>query len=192
MTRPSLRPIVTAIAVVAFAAMALIQPPGRAYACSCVPSQPVPAARDESAFVFTGTVSGIAVQNQGNPEGVLVTFDLIESWKGPSDAQLTLRTSGSSASCGYEFVAGERYLVYGVITDGQLSTNLCTRTAQLDAAAVDLAELGPGTPVGAQPAGQPAAQPASSDWLPIGVGVVSVLLIVAGASIALRARAARG
>ncbi len=138
------RTLLAVLTAVAFALAVLIQPPGRAYACSCLVSPPAAEARDQSVAVFSGQVRSIIRQTESSQ--VEVVFDLAESWKGPLAPSLTLRTAGSSASCGYEFVEGERYLVYANEQDGNLAVSLCSRTATLDDASADVAALGSGRP----------------------------------------------
>lgn len=179
MFRLLMRPFALAFVLAALAAAVVVHPPKPAYACSCMmPPQPLEA-RDQAQAVFSGTVSDV----QPGKDGVLVTFDVARVWKGPDDARLTLTTPGSSASCGVEFAPGEEYLVYGFVQDGQLSTNLCTRTAPLANAADDITALGEGAapaagaPLGENPA-EPAA-PAATPWLPLALGAAAVLAVAA-------------
>jgi hypothetical protein len=136
------RAILAAFTAAVFAIAVLLHPPGRAYACSCVVPPPVGQARDQAAAVFTGVVSAVVRQTESSQ--VEVRFNLTESWKGPIGPTLSLSTSASSASCGYEFVEGQRYLVYASEQDGALSTSLCSRTAPADGAADEIASLGIG------------------------------------------------
>ena len=168
MFRLNMRPILLALALIVFGAATALNQPQAVYACSCVQPAPPLEARDQAAAVFAGTVNAIAPAGPG-AEGVFVTFDLTQSWKGPSPAQLTLTTSASSASCAFEFTPGEQYLVYGFPQDGRISTNLCSRTARLADAGADLEALGPGTSVAAAPA------PVTTETM--GVPWVPILLI---------------
>lgn len=189
MFRLSIRQFTLAAAMVALAATFFFHPLKPAYACSCMMAPPPQEALGQSQTVFAGTVSGV----QPGKDGVLVTFDVDQFWKGPDGPQLTLHTPASSASCGYEFVPGEEYLVYGFAQDGQLSTGLCTRTAPLANAADDLAALGAGTPVSAAPAEAPAPAvepPAGAPLLPIAIGGAAVVAVAAVAAVALRRRGA--
>jgi len=186
MLSPTIRRLSIAIALAVFAIASLFHPLKPAYACSCVAPRPPLEARDEAQAVFSGTVSSV----QSDASGLLVTFDVDEIWKGPEGAQLTLATPGSSASCGYEFAQGERYLVYGFAQEGRLNTGLCTRTAPLASAGEDLAAFGPGTPAPVAPAA-PAPEPSvGMPWLPVALGGVAVAAATAVALVALRRRAA--
>lgn len=178
MFRLRIHRLALALACVAFAAAALVQPPTSAYACSCMVPPPPAEALGQSDSVFSGTVSAVQPGNGG----VLVTFDVARIWKGPQDAQLTLATPADSASCGVEFAAGTEYLVYGRAEDGQLTTNLCSRTAPLANAGDDITALGEG----AAPTGGPAEEPippaepeAGAPWLPIALGAAGVIALAA-------------
>jgi hypothetical protein len=181
----TLRRLTLALAMAAFAASIFFHPLKPAYACSCMMPGPPEQALNESQAVFSGTVKAV----QGDADGVLVTFDVDEIWKGPEGAELTLFTPGSSAACGVEFVQGEAYLVYGMSQEGRLSTNLCSRTTQLGSAGEDLAALGAGNPA---PAGEVAPAPevsveTSLPWVPIAIGA-GVVGVAAVALFALRRR----
>lgn len=166
MFHTALRRAILALAVLVFGvAAAALHQPRAVYACSCVQPPPPLEARDQASAVFAGTVSTVAPTGPGG-EGFFVTFDLSQSWKGPSASQLTITTSGSSASCGVEFTEGEEYLVYGFAQEGRISTNLCTRTAPLANAGADLEALGPGTPITAAPA-PVTAESMGVPWVPI-------------------------
>ncbi|WP_238652384.1 hypothetical protein [Paenibacillus piscarius] len=146
------------------------------YACSCaVPSSPVEA-MEKSTAVFEGTVTSMEkssklVQSSGDP--VYVTFLTGAHWKGEVGEQITVSTAQSSASCGFEFTEGERYLVYarggaegangtggadggaggtegtkGADGKAKLTVSLCSRTTLYSNAQEDLNELGAGMSVG--------------------------------------------
>jgi hypothetical protein len=174
----------------AIVAAMLISPPRITYACSCmVPPGPAQA-RNDSVAVFSGTVTAV----EGDRDGMAplrVSIDINQVWKGPMLARTLLLTSGSSASCGFEFQPGTDYLVYAYDQDGQLATGLCTRTAPLADAALDIAELGPGT--AAAPSGYPAGEPqaAAGSNLPLIIGGAAGLAVLASAAaLLLRRRSA--
>lgn len=135
--------------------------PSVTYACSCVvPAEPLEALESSSA-VFTGKVV-----DKKEPKGTIissadpvkVTFEVDSSWKGIKGNKVTLSTALSSASCGFEFVEGESYIVYAYANDeddsGKLEASLCSRTKLLASASEDLKELGPSIS-----AGTPTASP---------------------------------
>lgn len=78
---------------------------------------------------------------------------------------VTIRTSGSSASCGFGFQTGNSYLVDAGAVDSDLRTGLCGRTNLLANAQEDLAALGAGDqPLeGSESAGQNAI-PRAAWW----------------------------
>jgi hypothetical protein len=163
-----------ALALLVVLGAGALQQPRAAYACSCMAPPPPLEARDGSAAVFAGQVAGIT---PNGPSGVLVTFDLQQSWKGPAGPQLTIATGADSAGCGFTFTQGEQYLVYGFAQEGQLWTSLCSRTAPLANAGDDLAALGAGNQVDG------AAAPVTTStmgipWLPLAIGGLGVLLLI--------------
>lgn len=188
--------------------------PSVTYACSCVvPAEPLEALKSNSA-VFTGKVvdkkepKGTIISSA---DSVKVTFEVDSSWKGVKGNKVTLSTALSSASCGFEFVEGESYIVYAYANDeddsGKLEASLCSRTKLLASASEDLKELGPsisaGTPtaspeVTSNPspksadgnnestdvAGKPAADSDSFPLVNVGIsGVIIVLIAIVGAVI---------
>ena len=66
-----------------------------------------------------------------------VTFRIEKSFEGVKSQ--IVEVYGSGTTCDYPFTVGTRYLVYGWLgADGTIRTALCTRTAPLNQAAVDL------------------------------------------------------
>ena len=52
-----------------------------------------------------------------------------------------IRTGWGRGDCGVPFVEGDRYLIYGDLSDGNLYTSICSRTAWLHRAHKDLGAL---------------------------------------------------
>ncbi|MEK4464430.1 hypothetical protein MHB56_19735 [Paenibacillus sp. FSL H8-0315] len=186
--------------------------PSVTYACSCVmPAEPLEAL-EKSTAVFVGKVVDMKEPSQGNiissADPVKVTFEVDSSWKGVEGNQVTLTTALSSASCGFEFVEGESYIVYAYARDGgesgNLEASLCSRTKRLTADSVDLKELGPGisatTPTASpevtpnnspeseagsnepDQTGNPAGDSDSFSLVNVGIiGIIIVLAAIAGA-----------
>jgi hypothetical protein len=171
------------LALVVLAVVWGAHPIDSAYACSCMAPRPPAEARDEADAVFTGTVTGILQQpvQENSDQPFLVSFLVSQSWKGANGAELSVLTSGSSASCGYSFNQGGQYIVYATMQDGRLHTSLCSRTNALDQAAEDLAVLGQGS----VPAPAPAVNPLQTalPWLG---GFAVVALVIGGLAVALR------
>ena len=159
--------------------------PTCAFACSCIAPPPPAEALAAADAVFAGEVTAVSAPLESGAATINVTFAVTQRWKGPSDATLVVGTSGSSASCGVSFTTGQRYLVYASTSEGQLSTNLCSRTAPLDSAADDLAALGAGQG-GATPGSLPNTGGADAPVAPL-VGA-SVMALLAGAWLRMRSR----
>jgi hypothetical protein len=185
MFRFNLRQTILTLATAIFALSFFFHPLKPAYACSCVQPGPPVQARDEAQSVFAGTVS--AISGEGN--GLLVTFDVEQFWKGPEGPQLTILTSNNSASCGVEFVEGEKYLVYGFSQDGRLSTNLCSRTTTFANANNDLAALGAGTPAPVEASTPQTEVSTGLPWLPFALGGAGLAVVIIGAVVIARRRA---
>lgn len=134
--------------------------PSITYACSCAMFASPQEALEQSAAVFSGEVVSLekdikVIQSSGDP--VQVTFKVKSVWKGVAADKITLSTAQSSASCGFEFVEGNSYLVYANGKggeDGKLQASLCSRTMALSGATEDLVELGQGITPTLAPASQ--------------------------------------
>ncbi len=158
----------------------------RARACSCIQPEPPAVAAEKSAAVFAGRVTDIdppAVMTSTLDENK-ITFDVSRTWKGVDRSPVYIYSSGSSASCGYEFEVGKEYLVYAYENEGRLSTGLCTRTALLADAAEDVVALGAGEAI--EPS-TPAPEEENDMYSVIG----GVILIIAIGSVYYFVRTAR-
>src|SRR5262249_32533746 len=103
----------------------------RTSARTCVPPSDVYTEYAASDAVFLG--EGIAISNDPTPPfyNARVPIRVEKDWKGAPGATIEVITSGSSASCGFEFHVGTRYLVFAFEqrgTPGQLGATLCSRT----------------------------------------------------------------
>lgn len=119
------------------------------WACSCMPPPAPLEAKAQMDGVFSGTVlsvEGLEPGEMGIP--VEVTLDVHTIWKGDPGAKVVVRTANNSAACGFNFEEGQQYLVYAHQEDGEWTTNLCTRTAELSRASADLDALGEGADAG--------------------------------------------
>ncbi|MCA9381129.1 hypothetical protein KC678_02600 [Candidatus Dojkabacteria bacterium] len=108
-------------------------------ACSCIqPGTPIEEA-NKGQIIFSGTVESITEVDDLNLQ---VTVKPIMSWTSDLLSMTTpVSTANNSAACGYNFEEGKDYLIYAYEHEGNLSTNLCTRTQLLDKAAMDIPEL---------------------------------------------------
>lgn len=136
-------------------------------ACSCLPSPTPCAGVGSSTTIFVGTpiaresfTRPMRVVRIGRPnvEETLqrpmlrFTFTVAEALKGPvrAGATMSVVTPPDADACGFPFVEGTRYLVYGSDDAGQIATGLCSRTRREAAGGADLAllrETKIGTPV---------------------------------------------
>lgn len=157
-----------------------------AWACSCVPMG-FDAQVARADVIFSGRV----VERSDGFLGIgsastRWTLNAATVYKGRAQEQQEVATASSEASCGYEFVVGESYLVLAQRpkeSDLGLDTNFCSGTRPTGQEPVP-DSLGPGTePAGAvdgeaMPAGQAVA---------IGVGVAGgVALVLWGLTIVRR------
>lgn len=114
------------------------------HACSCIENPDPVASLERAAAVFSGRV--LEIEGSFNDFGFAtrtVRFDVDRAWKGVETAKLKVGTAGDSAACGFDFVEGERYLVYTYGENGDLQASLCSRTANLnDVSESELAALG--------------------------------------------------
>jgi hypothetical protein len=159
-----------------------------AMACSCIIPGPPQQEMENASAVFTGRVVNVrapggAVISSADP--VLVAFEVTRIWKGPLEAQIALTTARDSASCGFEFQQGQEYIVYAYEDESGLATNLCTRTALLEAAGEDLQALGEGSAPPALP--QETSRSPILLWLLVG-GVIVLGIGVLAAGLFLKPR----
>lgn len=124
------------------AALLLVLAPARALACSCM-AMDVEAAFSRADAVFEGRV--VEVERGSDPSApVRVTMEVVQHWKGVESERVVVETAADSAMCGVAFAPQTSWLVYASREGGALSAGLCSRTARIEEAAEDLAELGAG------------------------------------------------
>ena len=120
---------------------------GTSYACTCAPNETPQKALSESTAVFSGRVIELYYIDQHYYQ---VLFDVQESWKGIDEEPLTINTSTSGNTCGYDFELGNDYLVYAhgqtqpIGGKPELGTGICSRTTPISTAQADLLVLGEG------------------------------------------------
>lgn len=155
-----------AMVVVVSVLIATFAWPRTVSACSCaMPGTPAQAF-SLSDGVFVGQVTGIgeavpafiaplvyelarSVPGLQPPYGRVISFQVTDSWKGVTTTAVTVRTGYGDADCGYKFSVGQMYLVYAHqggypdLNSREWSANICSRTAEISAAAADLLYLQP-------------------------------------------------
>lgn len=100
----------TGVSVIFIVAMSVVIFIPDASACSCVAEWGIEDDFDQAeSIIFSGKVTNILEQQRT----FLVTFEIDQSWKGIPNDLTTIKTmtSQSSASCGYNFVNQQSYLV---------------------------------------------------------------------------------
>ncbi len=109
-------------------------------ACTCLPPRPPAQAFAEADAVFLGKI--ISFEELVPEQQRRAHIEVLKIWKGNKEEADTLFTAFSEASCGYDFVVGETYLIYAHQQDKEsLATNLCTRTRPAVYASEDLKYL---------------------------------------------------
>ncbi len=88
--------------------------------------------------VFEGEVTEIEHNTRGVTDFYEIEFKVSRAWKGVTHDEIEIETSDSSASCGFNFVEGKKYIVYANDEEGRLTVNICSRTALVDDAREDL------------------------------------------------------
>jgi len=111
-----------------------------AHACSCLPPRPPAQAVAEADAVFMGQVISFELINNGQSRQAKIAVSKI--WKGERRAVSEIFTAANSAACGYDFQAGETYLIYAYDGgDQKFYTHICSRTRPARHAADDLKYL---------------------------------------------------
>ena len=127
--------------------------PGPVYACKCVVPGPPSEELDKFSAVFAGRV--VSVQHSFDPdagsvvrekdERTTVGFEVSAVWKGTVHEDMYITTPPTGGSCGFTFIEGEEYIVYGYDSnydDGGYTVGICSRTALLGLAQADLEAFG--------------------------------------------------
>lgn len=114
-------------------------PVREAAACSCVPPPPPAEELARRDAVFAGTATRIRHFQDDNIAMVRVRLRVERAFKGTPGRTVEVVTPRDSATCGFPFTEGQRYLVYANAEEGGgLGTSLCSRTARLEDATEDL------------------------------------------------------
>ena len=114
---------------------------GEVLACSCDQLGPPCQNYFQSDVVFVGTVRSVTPMPGAQLDArVRVEFQDAVPSRGVDGTSMTVFTSDNSASCGYAFTLGERYVVYASRSnDGaRIHTSICSRTRPLSEADEDV------------------------------------------------------
>ena len=77
-------------------------------------------------------------------DGVSVTFEVMNSWKGQDEDVVTLRTGYGGGDCGIPFEAGDEALIFvSKYYSDWYDMGICSRTQSLADATADIVALGP-------------------------------------------------
>ena len=130
-----------------------------ALACRCLPPPSPNFGLEKSDVVFVGRATGVETieadgwlygtfkQMMGSEqlyefETIRVTLEVTTPLKAADESLLILETLASQEQCGIPFQAGKEYFVYAYRSpQGDLKTDMCTRTATVAKAAEDMAVL---------------------------------------------------
>ena len=127
--------------------VSVIAPAGEALACVCSPVGSSCAAIEKSdAVIFSGTALEVAGPGDtgdrpASERLVRVRFSVNEPFRGASAETIVVSTPEENGMCGYEFQAGESYLVFASRTAQGVVTSACSRTKHLSVAKDDLEML---------------------------------------------------
>ena len=132
----------------ALALAAALLPSTSVSACSCSEPAGFPDL-DDHAAVFAGRIAhvrGTVMHSPGDdPRSVemrRVTFELLESWRGPRQETLAVYTGTGGGDCGYDFEEGAEYVVFAAHADpkrqewhreGDLTVWQCGHTVRIGA-----------------------------------------------------------
>ncbi|TMR96577.1 hypothetical protein [Nonomuraea basaltis] len=130
--------VIRLLALLSLVACVLGSTSTAAYACSCAIRTPAQAVEHADA-VFTGTVAEGTAIGPRSPD--VYTFRVDNVYKGAPTAEFTLATDADTASCGYPFERGGRYLVFAASDESELSepvpgvsltSSLCSGNVPID------------------------------------------------------------
>src|SRR5258708_4146563 len=119
---------------------------GRVLGITAAPAQPLPVGNTGRAFRRAGDYLPIPAQRQGSTprlprplRTVRIQVGDVLSGVDASQKDIEILTGTGGGDCGYEFQIGVDYVVYAFKNaEGQLETNICSRTRALTEAAEDV------------------------------------------------------
>ena len=201
--RPGMGATVISPSVVSLALIASILwflgNPGQVHACKC--EQPGSPSEELEKFdaVFAGRV--VSIEHSFDPDAesytpedrTTVGFEVSVVWKGTVFEDMFITTPPLGGSCGFAFVEGEEYVVYGSDNDdgdGGYVVSICSRTALLEQAQADLDALGDGHAPQAGTGGAALEQPRDTAarwaWVIVLAAAVAVAVVIGVVALKLR------
>jgi len=140
--------------IFAAAGIALLAGGLNGWACSCVARATCGSARYGTVDFIGEILSGRLVPSNGIVGGnadsyltrsqqVLVEIRIIESFRGPQKPGdiVSIRTGQGGGDCGYPFKLGKKFLIDATEENGTLYTGICSLTAPVDEATVEIESL---------------------------------------------------
>ena len=161
--------------------------PEQVYACKCAQPGTASEELEKSSAVFAGRV--VSVRHSFDPDATSVSpedhttvgFEVNVVWKGTVHEEMYITTPPTGGSCGFTFIEGEEYIVYGHdsnYADGGYTSGICSRTALLGQAQADIDALGAGRAPQAGTGGPAPEQPQDT-----GVGRAWIIVLVVAATV---------
>ena len=155
--------------------------PGRAMACSCMSPPPFEKAVKQADAVFVGEVASSGpvdgrqrFMGMMSDELVAYGFAVEEVVAGDVGSSVEVITHSSSATCGFPFQEGDRYVVFADEREGRLETYLCSRTEPIN----ETVSFGGETPVGETRAGTSSDDAGPPTMLLLGAALIGLGLVV--------------
>ena len=150
----------TALGAVLGVVLTLATPGEASAACTCMsPKRPACEVYWQTAAIFVGRVVTIQAEEAPSNTGAndltstvssqqdmarVVIMEVLEDWQGvDGEKRVEVRTGAGGGDCGFDFEDGETYVVYAnrARQTSRLETGICSRTAKLEDAAIDLAYM---------------------------------------------------
>lgn len=142
---------IPAVCLIALVTAAAPAPAPASNRCTCMsPKRPACEVWWQTSVIFVGRVTRIRTVTDEAEDGAertsrIVTMRVGERLRGLErrDRDVEVRTGAGGSDCGFDFRAGETYLVYAgeSALTGRLETGICSRTALAEEATADLAYL---------------------------------------------------
>jgi hypothetical protein len=116
-------------------------------ACSCRESKPPCGGINKTSIVFSGEVLDVTVHPEERTEafkdnmpfiGVKAQVKVLEAFSNLTAKNLIVETGTGGGDCGFDFKAGEKYLIYAYEFKGRIITTICSRTKALSKAQNDV------------------------------------------------------